>query len=158
VDQLRAARLMPPGYPIGEITAYGSLSSEFWHAPPGRETVREFYSQANERLPQYVMETVLRAKMAELPCVEARFGWTATKVEQDAGGARVTIAQEGGAKFEVLQADYVVGCDGAHSLVREQAGIARGGTDFDQPWCCSFSARASSTSGSAAFRRARPIA
>ena len=33
---------------------------------------------------------------------------------------------------EVLEADYVVGCDGAHSTVRDQIGIARGGADFDQ--------------------------
>ena len=32
----------------------------------------------------------------------------------------------------MLEADYVVGCDGGHSTVREQIGIARGGTDFDQ--------------------------
>ena len=33
----------------------------------------------------------------------------------------------------VLEADYVVGCDGSRSLAREQAGIRRGGSDFDQP-------------------------
>ena len=33
---------------------------------------------------------------------------------------------------EILEADYLVGCDGGHSLVREQVGIERGGTDFDQ--------------------------
>jgi len=69
VDELRAARLMPPGHPIGEVTAYRSLMSEYWLAPPGRETVRSFYSQANERLPQYQMEAVLRKKMATLPNV-----------------------------------------------------------------------------------------
>ena len=31
-----------------------------------------------------------------------------------------------------LEADYVVGCDGGHSTVRQQIGIERGGTDFDQ--------------------------
>ena len=131
-DQLRAARLMPPGYPIGEVTTYRSLASEYWLAPPGREMVRSFYAQANERLPQYQMEAVLRKKMAALPNVEARFGRTATSVEQDEHGVRVTVAGEGGGSHDVLEADYVVGCDGARSLVREQIGIARGGTDFDQ--------------------------
>src|SRR3982750_1950932 len=60
VDELRAARVMPPGYPIGGITAYGDLMSEYWFAPPGREVVRSFYFQDNDRLPQYQMETVLR--------------------------------------------------------------------------------------------------
>src|SRR3954470_479996 len=47
VDELRASRVMPPGYPIGGITAYGNLMSEYWFAPPGREVVRSFYFQDN---------------------------------------------------------------------------------------------------------------
>jgi 2-polyprenyl-6-methoxyphenol hydroxylase-like FAD-dependent oxidoreductase len=130
VDELRAARVMPPGSPIGEVTAYENLAGDYWHAPPGRELVRSYYSQANERLPQYKMEEVLRAKMDTLPLVEQRFGWTAKAVTQDAQRARVVIEKDG--FEEILEADYVVGCDGARSLVRDQAGIERGGTDFDQ--------------------------
>ena len=65
-----------------------------------------------------------------MPNVESRFGWTATKVEQDAGSARVTITRDGAS--EVLEGDYLVGCDGGHSIVREQIGIPRSGHDFDQ--------------------------
>src|SRR5205823_1967783 len=81
---------------------------------------------------QYRMEAVLREKLAQFANIERRFGWSATHIEQDAGSLRVTIAQERGGAREVLEADYVVGCDGARSIVREQAGIARGGKDFDQ--------------------------
>jgi 2-polyprenyl-6-methoxyphenol hydroxylase-like FAD-dependent oxidoreductase len=132
VDALRAARVMPPGYAIGELTAYGSLTSEYWHASPGREVVRPYYFQANDRLPQYQMEMVLRRKMATLPSVESRFGWTAKRVEQDNDGVRVTVIEEGGSGREVFEAEYVVGCDGPRSLVRSEVGIARGGTDFEQ--------------------------
>jgi len=121
---------MPRGYPIGEITAYGSLMSRYWQAPAGRELVRPFYFQDNERLPQYCMEAVLRKKLETLPGVVARFGWSATAVEPN--GARVHIAEQGGSGREVLDADYVVGCDGAQSLVRRAAGIGRGGADFGQ--------------------------
>lgn len=69
VDELRAARVMPAQHPIGEVTAYGNLMSPYWQAPPGREVVREFYFQANERLPQYAMELVLRRKLQFLPNV-----------------------------------------------------------------------------------------
>src|SRR5512132_4420582 len=31
VEELRAARLMPPGYPIGGLTAYGDLMSDYWY-------------------------------------------------------------------------------------------------------------------------------
>jgi 2-polyprenyl-6-methoxyphenol hydroxylase-like FAD-dependent oxidoreductase len=130
VDELRAARFLPPGFAIGEITSYGNLNSPYWHAPAGRELVHDYYFQRNDRLPQYQMEKVLRAKLVTLPTVEARFGWTATAVDQGAGGVRVTIASDG--RSEVLEGDYVVGCDGGHSMVREQIGIPRSGHDFDQ--------------------------
>jgi hypothetical protein len=51
-------------------------------------------------------------------------------VEQDADGVRVVVERDG--EREVLAGDYVVGCDGGHSLVREQADIERSGTDFDE--------------------------
>jgi hypothetical protein len=70
--------------------------------------------------------------MAQLASVEAHFGWVAETIEQDASGARVTIAKDGGAEREVLEADYVVGCDGGHSTVRQQIGIERGGADFNE--------------------------
>src|SRR3954471_12443013 len=101
VDELRAARFLPPGFAIGEITSHGDLNSEYWHAPKGRDLVHDYYFQKNDRLPQYQMEKVLRAKLASLPNVESRFGWTANKVEQDSGGARVTIVKDG--TSEVLE-------------------------------------------------------
>ncbi len=131
VDELRAARVMPRDYPIGELTAYESLLSDYWHASAGRELVRQFFFQANERLPQYQMEGVLRKRMETLSYVETRFGYTAKTIGQDANGVRATIVDRAGATEEI-EADYLVGCDGGHSIVREQAGIARGGTDFDQ--------------------------
>jgi 4-hydroxyisophthalate hydroxylase len=130
-DELRGARLMPPGAPIGEITAYRDLASDYWHAPHGRELVRPYYFQDNDRIPQYQMEKVLRRKLATLPNVDARFGWTARALTHDDGGASVTVADEHG-RVEVLSGDYVVGCDGGNSLVRGASGIERRGTDFDQ--------------------------
>jgi 4-hydroxyisophthalate hydroxylase len=133
VDELRAARLLPPGYPIGGVTAYGDLASEYWYAPPGREAVRSFYFQENDRLPQYLSEEVLRCRLSELPSVTPRFGRTARAFEQDEHGVRVTVADEGWPYEEqTYEADYLVGCDGTRSFIREGLGIDRGGTDFDQ--------------------------
>jgi len=132
-DELRAERIMPKGYPIAGMVAYGSLMSDYWYVVPQRELVRKFYFEDVERLPQYLTEKVLRARMAQLPSVTNLFGWTAETIAQNASSVSVTIASSDGAQREVLEADYLVGCDGAHSLVRGQAGIERGGTDFDQP-------------------------
>jgi 4-hydroxyisophthalate hydroxylase len=129
VDELRAVRLMPPGFMIGEITTYKDLNSPYYHAAAGRLLVHDYYFEKNDRLPQYQMEKVLRARMATYPHVEARFGWAATKLEQDAAKVRVTVEKDG--VSEVIEADYAVGCDGGHSMVREQIGIPRSGTDFD---------------------------
>src|SRR5690349_12871492 len=86
VDELRAARVMPRDYPIGGVTVYENLLSPYFHAGGsfgGRgPAVRAFYFQANERLPQYCTESVLRARLKELPSVTTLFGWTAERVEQ----------------------------------------------------------------------------
>lgn len=128
--ELRAARTMRQGHPIGQVTVYQNLMGEFWHAPPGREVVAPYYFQANERLPQYRTEEVLRRRMAGLSRVDDYFGWRASDLEQDAAGVRVTVEKDGDTR--VLEGRYVVGCDGGHSMVRETADIERSGTNFDQ--------------------------
>ena len=75
-DALRAARVMPKGYPISGVEVYGTLLSDYWYAPPQREQVRKFYFEDVERLPQYATERVLRERMAQLPSVTNLFGWS----------------------------------------------------------------------------------
>jgi 2-polyprenyl-6-methoxyphenol hydroxylase-like FAD-dependent oxidoreductase len=130
-DALRAKRLLPPGFPASSITAYDNLMSEYWFAPPQREILRAYYFQDVERLPQYLTENVLRAKLATLPSIDARYGRSANAVTQDDEAAYVTVTGPNGEQ-ETLTADFVVGCDGAHSIVRERMGIARGGARYDQ--------------------------
>jgi len=131
-DEVRAARLLPPDYPMSGIIAYNNLSSEYWYAPPLREIVNAYYFQSNERLPQYLVEDVLRKRLAELPQVEARFGWVAEAINQDRDSVHVAIANESSGARETIEAAYVVGCDGGHSMVRREAGIERSGADFNQ--------------------------
>jgi len=130
-DELRAASLLPAEFPIGGITAYESLAGEYWYAPAGRETVGDFYFQRNERLPQYLTESVLRARVRSLDPVVALFGWSATSISQDGDSVRVTAQRDQAGERCEIEGAYVVGCDGARSLVREQAGIATGGADFN---------------------------
>jgi 2-polyprenyl-6-methoxyphenol hydroxylase-like FAD-dependent oxidoreductase len=131
-DEVRAVRMLPPEYPMSGIVSLRDLNNEYWYAPPLREIVNSYYFQQNERLPQYLVEHVLRKRMLTLDNVESRFGWRAETVEQDAGGVRVAIVEDGGEGKDILEGDYVVGCDGGHSTVREQIGIERGGADFDE--------------------------
>ena len=131
-DAVRAARMLPPEYPMSGIVSYRNLKSDYWYAPPLREIVNDYYFQKNERLPQYLVEYALRKRMTQLPSVESRFGWKAETIEQDAGCVRVTIAEEAGAGKEIIEAEYLVGCDGGQSTVRRQLGIERSGADFNE--------------------------
>ncbi len=130
-DRLRGARIMPDGHAIGEILAYKNMMSEYWHAPKGRELVTDFYFTKNERIPQYLLENVLRERMEEFDSIDTFYGWRAESFEQDGDSARVTIATESG-NTQVLEGSYVAGCDGGQSTIREQMGVEWGGTDFDE--------------------------
>jgi 2-polyprenyl-6-methoxyphenol hydroxylase-like FAD-dependent oxidoreductase len=134
VDKIRTARLLPTGYPIGGVTVYGNLMGDYWY-PDGaaRNLLDPYYFQKNERLPQYLTEEVLRARASELPSVTLLFERTVKTVSQDDDGVRVSIASDVWPyEDEEISADYVVGCDGARSLVCQQLGIERHGTDFEQ--------------------------
>ncbi len=131
-DEVRAARLLPAGFPIGGITAYESLAGRYWYAPAGREAVSDFYYQRHERLPQYLTESVLRTRVGALDCVTALYGWSATGIALGGDGVRVSAVEDSSGERREIEGSYVAGCDGAHSLVREQAGIASGGADFRQ--------------------------
>jgi 2-polyprenyl-6-methoxyphenol hydroxylase-like FAD-dependent oxidoreductase len=130
-DKIRAARVLPRGFSLSGVTAYMNLSTEYWYSPTFREMVNEYYFQKSERIPQYLTEAVLRARMAELPNVHSRMGWAAQSVEQDNESVRVGIVSQAGEQ-ETIEAEYAVGCDGSHSVVREQVGIERARQDFDQ--------------------------
>ena len=130
--QLRAARTIPPEYGIGGLTAYGTLLSPHVHDWLQRDLVKQYYYTANERLPQYATEAVLRQRAAELPAVQALYGWDAASVAQDSGGVTATITARTGGAERVVRAAYVVGCDGARSRVREQAGLTQTLTAHDR--------------------------
>lgn len=130
--ELRAARTIPPEYGIGGLTAYDKLLGPYTYDWLQRDLVQPYYYTANERLPQYATEAVLRKRAAELPQVTALYGWSAQVVAQDKAGVSVTVQQHEGGAQSVLRAAYVVGCDGARSTVREQVGITQTRTDHDR--------------------------
>lgn len=129
---LRAARTIPPEYGIGGLTAYGSLLGDYSYDWLQRELVRPYYLTDNERLPQYATETVLRRRVAELRTVEILYGCSAEHVGEDEQGAYVVVTERETGGGRMLRADYVVGCDGSRSVVREAAGITQTRSDHDK--------------------------
>jgi 2-polyprenyl-6-methoxyphenol hydroxylase-like FAD-dependent oxidoreductase len=130
-DELRAARTIPRDYGIGGMTSYGSLLSGYSYDWLQRELVRPFYFTDNERLPQYATEAALRRRAAQIPAVTTMYDWTCEAVRPDEHGASVDIVGRDGARRS-LRGDYVVGCDGSRSIVREQAGITQTRSDHDR--------------------------
>lgn len=56
--------------------------------------------------------------------VHTRFGWEVVKIRQDESGASVTATCTDNGKEESWRVAFVVGCDGANSLVRKHLGIS----------------------------------
>jgi 4-hydroxyisophthalate hydroxylase len=129
---LRAARTIPPSYGIGGLTAYGTLLGPYAYDWLQRDLVQSFYYTANERLPQYATEAVLRRRAAEFPALELIYGWDAQEIQQNEAGVTVALRERGGDGRRLVHAIYAVGCDGSRSGVREQAGLRQTRTDHDR--------------------------
>jgi 2-polyprenyl-6-methoxyphenol hydroxylase-like FAD-dependent oxidoreductase len=100
-----AAGLAVPSFPLGPRGAkvkFGVLDSDFAYMLD---------------LPQSQIERLLLARAVDLGA-EIRWSATVTEVLQDDAGVVVALAD--GSKE---QADYVVGCDGVRSFVRDEASI-----------------------------------
>ncbi|GAB5536035.1 MAG: hypothetical protein Rubg2KO_22840 [Rubricoccaceae bacterium] len=80
---------------------------------------------------QPVVEAALRTRLDELATVEVRMGHTVERIETDADGA--TLSGHAEEPFSI-RAAYVIGCDGARSVVREAMGSSLHGGRFEQPW------------------------
>lgn len=123
-QELRAARAMPVGYPSGGVTAYKSLIGEYWfHSNDGLgrgAAVRELFSEAPERLPQYRTERVLRERLAQLPSVTFQRGHSLETVKDRGDHVEAVITGPG---RRIVRSRYLVGCDGSRSTVRTLTGI-----------------------------------
>ncbi|MBM0227094.1 monooxygenase [Micromonospora sicca] len=75
-------------------------------------------------LPQYETERILTERLATLG-VRPQRGAELIAFTQDDGGVLATVATAGGE--ETVRAKYLVGCDGAHSRVRELLGLTFSG-------------------------------
>ncbi|WP_338664530.1 bifunctional 3-(3-hydroxy-phenyl)propionate/3-hydroxycinnamic acid hydroxylase [Pararoseomonas sp. SCSIO 73927] len=82
---------------------------------------------------QPVLEGQLRAALGRFPRVETLYGWRLLGYAQDEARATLELEGPGGTRRQVT-CDYLVGCDGASSRVRELQGVALEGTTFDERW------------------------
>ena len=83
---------------------------------------------------QPTLEEALDQAVGALPSVDLHLGWEMTAVEQDDDLARVHLRHGDTGEVKELSARYVVGCDGANSLVREAIGGGREDRGFEADW------------------------
>jgi len=101
------------------FTPSGSAQVEFGSLPTSYRHV--------SMLPQWKTEAILAARVAELGGM-IHYAHELRNFEQDAGGITATIETLGGTL--TARAEYIVGCDGAWSRVRELAGIPFEGRSY----------------------------
>ena len=76
------------------------------------------------RVSQVMIEPVLRDAIVDHPLVDARWGVALEDFEQDEAGVTVTLRSEETGTTERMRCDFLAGCDGGTSRVRERLGIA----------------------------------
>jgi 2-polyprenyl-6-methoxyphenol hydroxylase-like FAD-dependent oxidoreductase len=81
-------------------------------------------------IPQYETEAILLNRLRELGC-EVHRPYALTKVSQTPTHVEVTMVDADGAETNV-RARYLIGCDGMHSAVRDQAGFTFVGGTYEQ--------------------------
>ena len=101
-----------------------------------RDTTRSVHGfpQAN-MFDQPEFEALLRTNLKRYPCVEFRGDVEVTDVaEHGQGRVRVSFDDRVDGSKHVVEANYVLGCDGANSVVRSCMGTTMHDLKFDQRW------------------------
>lgn len=90
------------------------------------DTAHPYRLQCEQAVLSDALETRLRSQRG----VRMLRGATVTDLGQSSDQAWVELQAAGGAETERIEADYVVGCDGAHSVVRKAIGSTFDGTTY----------------------------
>ena len=88
----------------------------------------ERYSEHGQWIPQYKLEAVLKDHAVSLDLVDIEYAQEFLTFEQDERGVRVHVRSVETGDERVIEADYLVGADGARSLIRDQIGARMVGT------------------------------
>ncbi len=88
------------------------------------------YPEPAQQVPQDVLEDVLRNHALSFPSVKVKTGLQLESFEQNTLGIRAVATSIDRAEDVQIEAKYIAGCDGAHSLVRQLSRIEMPGIDL----------------------------
>jgi 2-polyprenyl-6-methoxyphenol hydroxylase-like FAD-dependent oxidoreductase len=91
------------------------------------------FPQAN-MFDQPELEALLRANLKRYPNARLRGNAEVTDIDDSGTCVRVTFADRSDGRVHQIDADYLLGCDGANSVVRAQIGSAMRDLNFQQRW------------------------
>jgi len=132
-DALRAAAPLPVAW-SQRVTFCESLAGRRitdFDGAFGLTTARDDrFAEPGQQVPQPVVEEVLRGHLRGRPGVDLRLGHAAEDLTQDPEGVTVRIRAE---PAYLIRARYVLGCDGAGGVVRDQAGARYEGRNDPRP-------------------------
>jgi 3-(3-hydroxy-phenyl)propionate hydroxylase len=89
---------------------------------------------SNHYFHQPALEQVLRDGVARFASVQVRLRHEVTQITEAADHMRLTVTDLQGGGASAVQARYVVGCDGARSMVRKVLGSPMTDLGLRQPW------------------------
>ncbi|QSI33268.1 NAD(P)-binding protein [Variovorax sp. RKNM96] len=124
-SKLRAVSPMGVDYPSNVVFVTRLAGQELarfenaMYCAPGRNPL---YSEHAQWIPQYSLENVMREHAQSLPGVELRFNCELKGVAQDAEGVEARLRDLRTGEELDVRADYLVGADGARSMVRDAIG------------------------------------
>jgi 2-polyprenyl-6-methoxyphenol hydroxylase-like FAD-dependent oxidoreductase len=134
-DRLRAAAPLPVAW-SQRVTFCESLAGRRitdFDGAFGLTTERTgLFAEPGQQVPQPVVEEVLRAHLRSCPGVGLRFGQAVTALTQDEDGVSVTVRDQDRSEYRI-RARYVLGCDGASGVTREQIGASYVGRSDPRP-------------------------
>ena len=81
----------------------------------------DLYAEAGQQIAQPLVEEVLREAVADLESCQLCLSWSLHTLQQRDDGVQATIVNEQGEQRQI-EASYVLGCDGARSVVRASIG------------------------------------